>query len=98
VGDDLRDGKPTPLLSVAVARAGAAQARLLERVGAADLSDAEVLSIQDVLVDTGAAAEIEGTIERLTAVAVAAIERAAITAEAQDALTDLAAYVARRAA
>jgi geranylgeranyl diphosphate synthase, type I len=97
VGDDLRDGKPTPLLSVAVSAAGPAQARLLDRIGAPDLSDGEVSDLQAVLVDTGAAAEIEATIDRLTTVAMTAICRAPITDSARTALVELAAYVARRA-
>ena len=38
VGEDLREGKPTPLLAIATARAGAAGLALLGRVGAADLT------------------------------------------------------------
>ncbi len=96
VGEDLRDGKPTPLLSAAVAAAKPGEAAMLARVGAAGLSADEVGEIQDVLVATGALAEIESTIERLTAQAVEAIEEAPIEPEARGPLVDLAAYVARR--
>ncbi len=96
VGDDLREGKPTPLLAVAAERAGRAQGGLLARVGAPDLDPSEITALQDLLVDTGALAEIESAIERLTFVAVAAIEQAAVTEGARRALVELAHYVAWR--
>ncbi len=96
VGDDLREGKPTPLLAIAAARATTAQAEALEGVGRTDLSDAEVAAIQQVLVDTGALAELEDEIERLTNEAVAAVDVAPITDDARKALAELAYYVAWR--
>ena len=54
VGEDLREGKPTPLLAIATARAGPAALALLDRVGCADLGDDEIAAIQAVLVETGA--------------------------------------------
>ncbi len=96
VGDDLREGKPTPLLAVAAGRVGAAQAALLSRVGAPGLGGDEIVALQDLLVDTGAVATIEAAIEELTVEAVAAIERAPVTDEARWALVELAHYVAWR--
>ena len=96
VGDDLREGKPTPLLAVATARANPSQRALLERVGRADLSDDEVADLQRVLIDTGAHAELEATIETLAARAVDALDTADITDEARKELTQLAHYVAWR--
>jgi geranylgeranyl diphosphate synthase type I len=96
VGDDLREGKPTPLLAAASAAADAGQHRVLSRVGQPDLHDDEVSAIQSALRDTGAVDEIESQIERLSASAVAAIEEAAITDEARTALVDLAHFVAWR--
>jgi hypothetical protein len=49
-----------------------------------------------VLVDTGAVAEIEGTIDRLTTAAITAIESAAILPDAVTVLVELAEYVAWR--
>jgi len=97
VGDDLRDGKPTPLLALAVAGADRAQAAVLDRVGEAGLSADEVELIQTVLIDTGAVGRMEATIDRLTDDAVGAIEQTPITDRARTALVDLAVYVARRA-
>jgi geranylgeranyl diphosphate synthase type I len=96
VGADLREGKPTPLLAVAVARADDAQRARLDRIGRSELTDAEVADLQTVLVETGARDAIEASIERLTTIAVAAVERAAITDAATEALTGLARYVAAR--
>jgi geranylgeranyl diphosphate synthase, type I len=96
VGDDLREGKPTPLLAHATAAATRTQAQVLERVGAADLSDDEVHAIVDVLGATGAVDAVEATIDRLTAAAIAAIEVADVIPEAREALVDLARFVAWR--
>jgi geranylgeranyl diphosphate synthase, type I len=96
VGDDLREGKPTPLLAIATGRATAAQEAVLRRVGAADLGDDEVAAIQDVLVATGALAELEAEIQQLAETAVLALPAAGLIPEAEQALTDLAHYVAWR--
>ena len=96
VGDDLREGKPTPLLATASARATTAQRTLLERVGRPDLSGDEVVALQQVLVDTGALADLEVTIESLTNEAIDALDRADITDDARKELTELAHYVAWR--
>jgi geranylgeranyl diphosphate synthase type I len=96
VGDDLREGKPTPLLAIASDRATRDQLAVLALVGSWDISPADVASIQAVLVETGAVTEIETTIDRLTTAAIAAIGTADITEEAQSVLVELAEYVAWR--
>jgi geranylgeranyl diphosphate synthase type I len=96
VGQDLREGKPTPLLAAAVARASDGRTDLLDRVGRPGLSDGEVLAVQRLLVEGGALDEIERLIERLTARAIDAIAVADITARAREELVDLARYVAFR--
>jgi geranylgeranyl diphosphate synthase type I len=96
VGQDLREGKPTPLLAAAVERASDGHHDLLDRVGQPGLSDGEVLAIQQLLVDGGALDEIERLIERLTARAIDVIGTADITLRARDELVDLARFVASR--
>jgi geranylgeranyl diphosphate synthase, type I len=97
VGEDLREGKPTPLFSLASARAqGDASDLLSRRYGASDLSEAEVADLQRVLVDTGARAEIEDRIDSLTAAGVAALAGAGLAGAAEQELAELAAFVARR--
>ena len=96
VGDDLREGKPTPLLAIARARATGADGALLDRVGRPDLGADEIAAIQAQFTASGARAEIETTISGLTAEAVAALEAAPLGPTALDALRDLATYVASR--
>jgi geranylgeranyl diphosphate synthase type I len=96
VGGDLREGKPTPLLARAVEAATSAQGDVLALVGRVNLTDVDVARVQQVIVDTGALADLERTIARLTTEAVAAIERAPITPSARDELVALAAYVSQR--
>jgi geranylgeranyl diphosphate synthase type I len=96
VGDDLREGKLTPLIADAAGRVDGAGASLLARVGRPDISDAEVASIQELLVETGARDEIEHAIERLVDRALDELARAPLTAEARVALAELATFVAWR--
>ena len=97
VGGDLREGKPTPLMARAVEAATPAQAEVLSLVGTTTLSDADVARVQQVIVDTGALADLEATIVRLTDEAIAGIRRAPLAASAIDELVALAAYVSHRA-
>jgi geranylgeranyl diphosphate synthase type I len=96
VGEDLREGKPTPLLAITTDRADAAGRQLLDRVGSADLDADEVSAIQTLMVETGARAETERLVDELAAEAVAALDRAGLAPEATAALTELAAFVAHR--
>ncbi len=96
VGDDLREGKLTPLLAFATARARSEDARFLDRLGDPDLSDDDVRALQDLLVDCGACDESERMIESLVQQALHAIDEAPITGDAWRALRELATYVAWR--
>ncbi len=97
VGSDLREGKPTYLFALARRAAEGPALRLLtERYGAPDLTDVEVAEIQRVLVDTGARAGTERLIEELVDHAILAAANAPLTADARNALADLAHFVAGR--
>jgi geranylgeranyl diphosphate synthase type I len=96
VGEDLREGKPTPLLAIAASRARGPEAELLARVGADDLSDEEVCALQALFVEVGARDETERLIEELVTGAIEAIDAAPLAAEARSALAELAQYVGRR--
>ena len=74
VGDDIREGKPTPLMAIATENATAAQLAVLGRVGAPDLTDDEVAAIQDVLIGTGALSELEAQIDALATEALSALD------------------------
>jgi geranylgeranyl diphosphate synthase type I len=96
VGDDLREGKLTPLLAVASARAQGADADVVARAGDSELDRDGVAAIQDVLVRSGAVEEVERSIAALVDEAVAALRAAPITSDAREALESLATYVAWR--
>lgn len=96
VGDDLREGKPTPLLAIARERAGVAQASVLDRVGSIDLTIDEIDAIRTVFVDTGALAEVDRMIGELVGSAVDALDDTDLAGGAVEALRSLAAYVGDR--
>ena len=96
VGDDLREGKLTPLLAASSARVTGSDLDLLERVGAVDLTDEEIAAICDLLAASGAVEEIESRIESLVAESLDALARVPITDEAKTALAELGRFVAWR--
>ena len=96
VGDDVREGKLTPLLATAVAAADEGQAAILARVGAPDLDDGDVGAVRDVLVATGAVDEVERRITELVTSALAALDAAPLVPAAREALGELARFVAWR--
>ena len=96
VGDDLREGKLTPMIAAAAERVDGAGARLLEKLGQRDLDDRDVADLQDLLVSCGALEEIEGEIARLVDESLAGLATAPITTDARTALEELAVFVAWR--
>jgi geranylgeranyl diphosphate synthase, type I len=97
VGDDLREGKPTLLASLAAAAADGEGTRLFAtRFGAADLDATEVVLFQKLIESTGARAEVEREIDELVAAARAALAALPLQGDALDALGELAAFVAGR--
>ncbi len=97
VADDLREGKPTLLASLAASRVTGRERRWFsDRFGAADLGEADVLALQKLIEETGARAEVEATIASLVARSEAALERLRLTGQARDALGQLARFVAGR--
>jgi geranylgeranyl diphosphate synthase type I len=96
VGDDLREGKPTPLLAMARTRASAAEAEILDEIGSSELDAEHLVNIQEALRATGAPEQIEAHIRDLTDQAIEAARGLAISAEARNELIELATYVAFR--
>jgi len=97
VGDDLREGKLTPLVAAATAAARTpAEERTLARIGDAALDADGVAAIQTVLVSTGAVDEVERAIGDRLAVALDALDAMPIGEDARDALRELARFVAWR--
>jgi geranylgeranyl diphosphate synthase type I len=95
VGDDLREGKPTPLLVIARQRAQGPDEKLLERVGT-PISDKDAEALRELFERTGARQAVEHDISALTSEAVAALEGSPIPIQVQGPLTELAGYVGSR--
>ncbi|MFM7871612.1 MAG: polyprenyl synthetase family protein, partial [Actinomycetota bacterium] len=96
VGDDLREGKPTPLLALTCERASAEQSRVLARVGREVLDDADVAEVQDIMRSTGALDTMEAHIDGLVRDAIGALDRLPFPGSVITELADLAAYVSAR--
>jgi geranylgeranyl diphosphate synthase type I len=97
VGDDLREGKPTLLASLAAKRAtGAAGQMMSGRFGAPDLSESEVAGLQEVFETTGARSEVERVVQSLVDTAVEALGALPLEPRAVAALSDIADFVAGR--
>jgi geranylgeranyl diphosphate synthase type I len=96
VGGDLREGKPTPLMARAVEAATTAQQAVLDLVGRPGLADDDVARVQQVIVETGALADLEAHISSLTDDAIAALDHPAIAERARRELVELAHYVSWR--
>jgi geranylgeranyl diphosphate synthase, type I len=89
-GDDLVEGKRTVLIAHALERAGAADAELVDRGLATELSTEEVATLRGIIEGSGALAEVERTITGLTDRASAALAGLPIDATARGALAVLA--------
>jgi geranylgeranyl diphosphate synthase type I len=96
VGDDLREGKPTPLMAIASARANVAQLKELQLVGNQDLTPEQIARVQEVIRETGALDELETVITRLTDEAIAAVQNVPFAQSVRDELITLAEYVSWR--
>ncbi|GAA4500314.1 polyprenyl synthetase family protein [Actinoallomurus oryzae] len=89
-GDDLREGKRTVLVALALERASAAQAATVERLlGDPELDTAGVETLREIIVSTGALDACEKMIDRYAAEASAALVAAPLTSDARDALSEL---------
>jgi geranylgeranyl diphosphate synthase type I len=96
VGDDLREGKLTPLIAAASARLDGAGQAQLQRLGAPDLTGEEIAAVQELLVSSGACEEIEARIAARVDTALAELDRAPIRDDARDAVAELARFAAWR--
>lgn len=92
VGDDLREGKPTLLASLAAQR----DRTFASRFGSPDLSPGEISELQEIIESTGARAEVEKSVQDLVARSEAALGDLHLTPPAIVALGQLARYVAGR--
>jgi geranylgeranyl diphosphate synthase type I len=89
-GDDLREGKRTVLVALALEKAGPAQQALVERLlGDPGLDDAGVDALREVLLDTGAVAAVERMVEDLVAASLAALDTMDVAEPARAVLAEL---------
>jgi geranylgeranyl diphosphate synthase, type I len=96
-GDDLREGKRTVLVAVAAERGTRAQRVVLDRhLGDPALDADGVAAVREVIVRTGALAEVERMIDELTGHALAALDRAPVESEGGQVLRELAAAATAR--
>ncbi|MFZ9636814.1 MAG: polyprenyl synthetase family protein [Ilumatobacteraceae bacterium] len=96
IGDDLREGKPTPLLAMACERATVAQREVLDRVGAPQISHQEVSDIQEVIIETGALDALEAKILSLVEHSISAVSKSSLDESSKSRLIELAEFVASR--
>jgi geranylgeranyl diphosphate synthase type I len=90
-GDDLREGKRTVLIALALSRATTAQADVIHRhLGDDDLDADGVALLRGVLEETGAREHVESLIATTAAQAVAALNTSVIDEPARDVLRALA--------
>jgi geranylgeranyl diphosphate synthase type I len=88
--DDLREGKPTVLISLALERSNAAQAtRLRAQYGRPDLDSAGADELRELIRASGAVAAVEEMIEERARRALSGLEQAPMDAEAREALAAL---------
>jgi geranylgeranyl diphosphate synthase, type I len=96
-GDDLREGKQTLLVALAMQRSTPEQGELLRRnLGVRTLDAHDVHVLREVIVETGALDEVEQLIAARTAEARAGLRSAAIPADARAALDLLAVAATQR--
>jgi geranylgeranyl diphosphate synthase type I len=90
-GDDLREGKQTMLVALAMEAADPSQAGILRSgLGNRELDEPGVAAICDVIVSTGALARVETRIAERTVQARAALNGSGINADAREVLDQLA--------
>lgn len=98
-GDDLRQGKKTVLVGSVLTRLDADTAAwFAERLGAADLADAEIRRMEELLRSTGALAAFEEQIDAEIARAESALGRLRIDAEDRAVLEEYILRLTRRSA
>ncbi|KOV83842.1 polyprenyl synthetase family protein [Nocardia sp. NRRL S-836] len=90
VGEDLREGKRTALMAIALTRATNGSAAVLRRSLTGPVTDRLVEQVCDLLVELGAVAAVEEHIDILVANALQALERAALEPAATHELIRLA--------
>jgi len=96
-GDDIREGKRTLLIAMTLEGCNPVQKSKIENsLGKSELSDSEVTSIQEIIVESGALASCEALIENLYTRAIQAIQNSDIEAEVIELLKFMATAATKR--
>ncbi len=96
-GDDLREGKRTVLIAMTHERQSPAQLEICKKYfGKPDIDAEGVAILQEIIESTGARAELEATIERLTDEALTAAQSNAFTDDGKALLIELANIATKR--
>jgi len=96
-GDDLREGKRTVLIAMTNDRQSESQRDIARKYfGKPDLDADGVATLQEIIETTGARAELEATIERLTDQALTAAQSAVFTSDGNAMLVELANIATKR--
>jgi len=96
-GDDLREGKRTVLVGLALQQASPAQIEVVDRLlGDPDLDETGIAALREVLVDTGAVAGVEKMITDQVDVACTTLDAASVDEPARAALHGLVVAATRR--
>ena len=95
-GDDLRCGKPTVLLSLAVTRLNGTAGSALRKAGSPTMSAEEVVILQDAMVNAGVRTEMETLIARHVEEAFSCLNSGALHPAGVAGLTELTKAVAWR--
>ena len=97
-GDDLREGKRTVLVAMALETATPAQSAVVRRhLGDPHLTAQGVSELREVIEQTGALGRVEGLIEELLDDALAAVRAMPVQAQAREVLEELAVAATARA-
>jgi geranylgeranyl diphosphate synthase type I len=95
-GDDLREGKRTVLVALALDALGPGEAAELDAALGTALDADQVRRLQQLIADSGARAQVEDVITRLTDRALTALDAASITEPARTVLRGLASAATQR--
>ncbi len=96
-GDDLREGKRTVLIAITNERQTESQREIARKYfGKPDLDEEGVAILREIIETTGARAELEATIERLTDEALSAAQSAVFTEDGNVMLVELANIATKR--
>jgi geranylgeranyl diphosphate synthase type I len=98
-GDDLREGKRTVLMAIALdLLKGDEREMLVSHLGKADISPEKIEELRALIINSGAVAQVEELIEKLSNDSLRAIEDPAIDLSAREFLTYIALSAVKRSA